>query len=141
MKRQQKGFTLIELLVVMAIIGLLSTLAVVSLNTARIKSRDTARVATIKQMQSALEMYYSDKKIYPTSAEVTSTIATSGVVYMQKFTDPGNNAITYTQRQNTTMGDSYTLEYTLENGIANINTSGGNGAGGLATATPDGISL
>jgi len=102
MKKTQKGFTLIELLVVIAIIGLLSTLAIVSLNTARIKSRDTSRVATIKQMQSALEMYFNDKKTYPPTADMamvnnSGTIATSGTSYLQRFSDPSNYAITYTQ--------------------------------------------
>lgn len=65
MKNNQKGFTLIELLVVIAIIGLLSTLAVVSLNNARAKSRDSKRVADVKQMQTALEMYYNECNGYP----------------------------------------------------------------------------
>jgi prepilin-type N-terminal cleavage/methylation domain-containing protein len=53
-----KGFTLIELLVVIAVIGLLSTLAVVALNDARAKSRDTRRKADLKQIQTALNLYY-----------------------------------------------------------------------------------
>jgi len=65
MKKNNKGFTLIELLVVIAIIGLLSTLAVVSLNNARTKSRDARRVADIKQMQTALELYFTDESTYP----------------------------------------------------------------------------
>lgn len=71
----KKGFTLIELLVVIAIIGLLSTLAVVSLNNARSKSRDAKRVADIKQMQTAMELYYNDCGQYPSS---TSTAANNG---------------------------------------------------------------
>jgi len=63
--RDKKGFTLIELLVVIAIIGLLSTLAVVSLNSARQKARDAKRVGDIKQIQTALELYFSDKNEYP----------------------------------------------------------------------------
>lgn len=67
-KINKKGFTLIELLVVIAIIGLLSTLAVVSLNNARAKSRDAKRVADIKQVQTALELYYTASSTYPIQA-------------------------------------------------------------------------
>ncbi|OGF27180.1 hypothetical protein A2331_00370 [Candidatus Falkowbacteria bacterium RIFOXYB2_FULL_34_18] len=65
----KKGFTLIELLVVIAIIGLLSTLAVVSLNNARLKSRDARRLADVKQMQTALELFFTDCNAYPNAAD------------------------------------------------------------------------
>ena len=66
MKRSQsKGFTLIELLVVIAIIGLLSTLAVVALNSARQRSRDAKRVSDIRQIQTALELAFSETENYP----------------------------------------------------------------------------
>ncbi|MCX6799899.1 MAG: prepilin-type N-terminal cleavage/methylation domain-containing protein, partial [Candidatus Falkowbacteria bacterium] len=71
MKNNKRGFTLIELLVVIAIIGLLSTLAVVALNNARTKSRDARRVSDIRQVQSALELYFNDNNSYP--ASVTGT--------------------------------------------------------------------
>src|SRR3989339_381692 len=62
-----KGFTLVELLVVIAIIGLLSTFAVVSLNEARLKARDARRLADVKQMMTALEIYYSSCGRYPSA--------------------------------------------------------------------------
>jgi type II secretion system protein G len=67
---KNRGFTLIELLVVIAIIGILSSVVLASLNTARTKARDTQRIASIKQVQNALEMYYSDNGFYPSSADV-----------------------------------------------------------------------
>ena len=63
----KKGFTLIELLVVISIIGLLSTLAVVALSSARNKSRDTRRLADIKQLTTALELYRDRVGAYPDS--------------------------------------------------------------------------
>ncbi len=61
----KKGFTLIELLVVIAIIGLLSTLAVVALGSARVKARDSRRLSDLKQIQTGLELYYTDQNSYP----------------------------------------------------------------------------
>lgn len=61
----KKGFTLIELLVVIAIIALLSTLSVVALNSARVKSRDARRLSDIKQIRTALEMYFDQNDKYP----------------------------------------------------------------------------
>lgn len=66
MKRiTQRGFTLIELLVVIAIIGILSSVVLASLNDARLKSRDAKRIADIKQIQLALELYFDSNNAYP----------------------------------------------------------------------------
>lgn len=54
---RNKGFTLIELLVVISIIGLLSTVTLASLNTTRIKARDSQRIAGLRQIQNAIELY------------------------------------------------------------------------------------
>jgi len=77
--KMRKGFTLIELLVVIAIIALLSTLAVVALNSAREKSRDAKRVADIKQIQTALELYFTDQNAYPVAATALTLGGTSAV--------------------------------------------------------------
>jgi prepilin-type N-terminal cleavage/methylation domain-containing protein len=64
-KKGRSGFTLIELLVVIAIIGLLSSVVLSSLNTARAKARDAQRIASLKQMNLALQMYYDANGSYP----------------------------------------------------------------------------
>src|SRR4051812_34898008 len=63
--RRKAGFTLIELLVVIAIIGILAAVVLVSLNSARAKSRDARRVSDMHQVQTALELYYNDNGGYP----------------------------------------------------------------------------
>jgi len=119
MKHKQKyaGFTLIELLVVISIIGILSTLAVVSLNNARAKARDAKRVSDIKQLQTALELYASDKNGYPAASDLILgpgpggslsrdggfAASASGTVYMGKVPAnalPGGVDYTYSSYTN-----------------------------------------
>ncbi len=89
-KKQRRGFTLIELLVVIAIIGILATIATISLTGARSKSRDARRVADIKQIQTALELFFNDNGRYPTANEFASgslysTSSGNAVVYMNSI--------------------------------------------------------
>lgn len=66
----KKGFTLIELLVVIAIIAGLASIVLVSLNSARIKSRDARRVGDIRQIQAAMLLYAeANSQVYPTSLD------------------------------------------------------------------------
>jgi len=71
--RRQAGFTLIEMLVVVAIIGLLSSVVVVGLGSARQNARDARRISDIRQIQNVLEVYYADSTkgngAYPTTLE------------------------------------------------------------------------
>ncbi|HVB20004.1 MAG TPA: type II secretion system protein [Candidatus Paceibacterota bacterium] len=60
-----QGFTLIELLVVIAIIGILSAVVLASLNTARSKGNDAARISNIKSLEIAMELYFNDYNTYP----------------------------------------------------------------------------
>ncbi|MFA6525242.1 MAG: type II secretion system protein, partial [Patescibacteria group bacterium] len=76
--RNKKGFTLIELLVVIAIIGLLATIAVVALNSARTSSRDAKRIADIRQVQTGLELYFNSATKYPDCTAATRISAVDG---------------------------------------------------------------
>ncbi len=69
--KNNKAFTLIELLVVISIIGLLSSVVLSSLNTARAKARDAQRLTMINQLQKAISLYYFDNNgSYPGTAGV-----------------------------------------------------------------------
>lgn len=140
----KKGFTLIELLVVIAIIGLLSTLAVIALGSARTKARDAKRLSDLKQIQTALELYYTDKAVYPTAAAgvtlgtgsqvcldntATGWAATCTSPYMGLVPkDPGSTSYTYTSAN----GSTYTITATLEGDMGGLSA-------GAVQASPSGL--
>ena len=157
---KRQGFTLIELLVVIAIIGLLSTLAVVALNNARSKGRDAKRVADIKQVQTALELYFADKNTYPISgttavplvlgdptaetisgAGFSASGGGSGTTYMgQVPTNPTPGGTGYAYHSTDTAGAdctsgtcvSYVIAFTLESQVGALDS-------GSHNAMPSGI--
>jgi len=56
----RKGFTLIELLVVVAIIGILASVVLASLNSARNKGADAGIKSTLSDTRVQIELFYSD---------------------------------------------------------------------------------
>ena len=89
-KKSGKGFTLVELLVVIAIIGILSAFILASLSGARSKGRDAKRVADIKQLTLALQLYYDGTSKYPTgNGSVSDTLGALKPDYLPVIpTDP-----------------------------------------------------
>ncbi len=66
--RKSKGFTLIELLVVVSIISLLSSVVLASVKDARMKARDARRLADLRQISNALQLYLLDNgNVAPTA--------------------------------------------------------------------------
>jgi prepilin-type N-terminal cleavage/methylation domain-containing protein len=118
-RKNQSGFTLIELLVVTAIIGILATFILASLNEARIKARDVRRVADLRQVALALEMYYDDHSAgYPGTSgsnlyqtTLTSELKTNGYISSVP-SDPGVNTYEYWVASD---NQGYVLKATLEN--------------------------
>lgn len=59
-KTMRRGFTLIELLVVISIVGLLSSVVLSSVNSARGKMDNTQRERVVEEYVKALNLYYHD---------------------------------------------------------------------------------
>lgn len=138
---QKKGFTLIELLVVVAIIGLLATMSVVAFNMARSKTRDTRRVSDVKQIQTALAMYYADNNGYPATGDFVSgsSLSKGSTTYMERIPVPplpsndGSCAVGITDYiYSSANTNTYAISYCLGGTTGDL-------APGYATATPGSI--
>jgi prepilin-type N-terminal cleavage/methylation domain-containing protein len=66
-KKSQQGFTLIEIMVVVAIIALLSSIAMIAAVNGQAKSRDARRLGDMTQMNTGLGLYFSSYYGYPSS--------------------------------------------------------------------------
>lgn len=75
----KRGFTLIELLVVIAIIGILSAIVIASLSNARDRANTAMRLESAKQVQNAIEIYFTTVGNYPvTGGSWSSTCSAWG---------------------------------------------------------------
>lgn len=80
MQKTPRGFTLIELLVVIAIIGILASIVLANLTSARMKARDTQRLSDLRTIQKALELYAADHNgTYPVGGWMGQCVAWGGV--------------------------------------------------------------
>ncbi len=79
-KKFKAGFTLIELLVVVAIIGILASVVLASLNSARSKGKDAAIFAQFANTRSQAELYYASNGNYGTGYTDLLAATTAGGV-------------------------------------------------------------
>jgi general secretion pathway protein G len=72
-RRARQGFTLIELLVVMAIIGILSAIAIPQMLKTPIRAKEAALREDLFTFRSCIDQYFADKGHYPESLEALKT--------------------------------------------------------------------
>ncbi len=87
--KKSRGFTLIELLVVIAIIGILSSVVLASLTTARTRGQSASVQSQLANMRAQAELYYStnSNSYGPTHAEDACTSASADLF------GTGNNSL------------------------------------------------
>ncbi len=132
------GFTLIELLVVIAILGILATIGLGSFMSSQEKSRDAQRKSDLRNITTALELYYNDYKEYPSSSSAgeiqgcaggsacnwgSGFIDGNGTVYMVELPeDPSEQDYYYTSTTN-----EYQIYARLENELDRAVPTSGSG--------------
>ena len=150
--KNKAGFTLIELLVVIAIIGLLASVVLLALNGARAKSRDAKRIADVRQLASAFELFFNDYNSYPTigynagpvimttTNATTAKLAPTYIGLMPTAPTPpdapcvagvGSNDYTYSVAAGSNLVNNYTFTFCLgaatggySNGIHTMTAAG-----------------
>ncbi len=123
---------LVAVLVFIAVVGLLASIVLLALNSARAKSRDAARVVEIRQEAKALELYHDDNESYPTSLQ---QLAPEYIETLPQAPTPPDG--TCTADQNTYQyrfidKDNYRLTFCLGGDSSGL-------VGGMHTVTPLGI--
>jgi general secretion pathway protein G len=122
------GFTLVELLVVMAILGILVTIVGSTFRNSQARGRDAQRKSDLRQIASALELYYSDYDRYPDSsgglivgcsgnqcAWGIGEFTDSKTVYMRVMTKDPKSNLNYYYRVVDSQNQKYQLFAHLEN--------------------------
>ncbi len=103
--KTQKGFTLIEILIVIAIIGILASIVLTSLGSARVRANDAKVQAQLSAMRQQAEVLFGENQNYGTANTIdTDTYSTvddpvfrcgngGGGSSGQLFTDPATTGL------------------------------------------------
>jgi len=142
---KNKGFTLIELLVVVAIIGLLASIILSALNTARAKARDVRRISDMHNLISALDLMYDTEAHYPrldwhdsTEANFLDYLVRQGYLIhdpidpLNYLGSPHTLVYSYSSFRESPSGPSgqyYQIDYDTESETHTVGTQCGLGAG------------
>lgn len=72
-KQNPKAFTLVEMLIVIVIIGILAAALIPRVINAQARARDTARTVDLRNVASAMDLYYTDNGGYPVANYTAAT--------------------------------------------------------------------
>ena len=80
-KRKDKGFTLIELLIVIAILGILSTIVVLSVRGIQDRGQSSACASDRKSLETAYESAIANGSTFSTTSDVSATLVANGYLH------------------------------------------------------------
>uniref|UniRef100_A0A7C4R3W1 Prepilin-type N-terminal cleavage/methylation domain-containing protein n=1 Tax=candidate division CPR3 bacterium TaxID=2268181 RepID=A0A7C4R3W1_UNCC3 len=133
-KNKEKGFTLIELLVVIAIIGILAAIGLSALTSARKKARDSRRKADLREIANALELYYADNGVYPSSnswVDLVNNLKNSKYIDKDIY-DPLASALTDARNSYKYCRSSDDLYYKMDTQLEVVTDTSADKDGGVA---------
>jgi type II secretory pathway pseudopilin PulG len=97
LNNSDSGFTIVEILVIVLIIGILSTILILTYSGIQVRQRNTTRINDIKLIQSNLETFYAQSGFYPTLSNLNSVSWTTNNLKgldASALQDPKNKANT-----------------------------------------------
>lgn len=101
LKRAQAGFTLIEVVAAAALLGLMVTMAMPSLNAANAKVKDSRLKADLATVDQAIQLYVIDNGSVPAKLD---DLAPDYIAKIDNIKDAKNTALSYSGT-----GSTYTL--------------------------------
>jgi prepilin-type N-terminal cleavage/methylation domain-containing protein len=110
-RHNQAGFTLVELLVVVAILGILAAIVLFNIYGVNASAACNAMKTDGATIQSAADLYYNNRGVYPVSPADTATPAPGATVNMAEIlaanllhqAPPATEAFTYNAAPNGTV--------------------------------------
>ena len=109
MKRAALGFTLIEIMIVVAIVAILSAIAIPAYKDYIQRGKLITATTNLNQFAAAMEQFYQDNRTYQSTSGFTSPCAPTGAVNATnitgwRFTCPAWAATSYTIQADGTTG-------------------------------------
>jgi type II secretion system protein G len=118
---RSRGFTLVELLIVVAIVGIISAIAVPNLLNALDRGKQKRTMGDIRALAVAIESYAVDNSAFPVASDVNGLMAILDPIFIREL--PTKDGWSHDLIASAT-GMSYT-----------IGSEGKDGAGGLAACS------